>query len=93
VENQGIRIVLVTPGFISTEISRSALNKDGKATGEMDTNQLHGMSAKECAAIIVNKVLAGKDEFAVGGRETLGILVQRFFPRLFERILRKQPLR
>ena len=90
VESSGIQITIAMPGFIATEISRSAVNKDGQATGEMDPNQAKGMDPELCASVILTKTLAGKREFGVGGREILGLKVKRLFPSLFEKMLRKQ---
>ena len=93
VEPHNIRITLLTPGFIASEISKHALDAAGKATGEMDQNQAGGMSTTDCARHILAGVAAGKTEFAIGGKELLGLKLRRFFPSLFERILRKRSAR
>lgn len=92
-ENDGIRITLVTPGFVATEISLNSFDATGKPTGQMDNNQATGVSAAECARRILEGVASGKNEFAVGGKEVKGLLVRRFFPRLFDKLLRKRPSR
>jgi short-subunit dehydrogenase len=93
VEQKGIRITLLTPGFIATEISKHALVADGSLSGDMDANQSNGISAMECAAQILKGVANGSTELPVGGKELRGLWVKRFFPSLFERILRKQKAR
>lgn len=93
VEPYNIRITLLTPGFIASDISKHALDAHGKATGEMDQNQASGMSTTECARQILSGVAAGKTEFGIGGKELLGLKLRRFFPSLFERILRKRSAR
>ncbi len=93
VEPHNIRITLLTPGFIASDISKHALDADGKATGEMDQNQAGGMSTTDCARHILAGVAAGKTEFGIGGKELLGLKLRRFFPSLFERILRKRSAR
>jgi short-subunit dehydrogenase len=93
VEQFNIRITLLTPGFIASEISRHALNDKGEATGEMDNNQSSGMTTDRCAQEILEGVAAGKTEFGIGGKELLGLKLRRFFPSLFEKILRKQSAR
>ena len=92
-EKDGLQITLVVPGLIATEISRNALDKNGKQTNEMDPNQANGLSAEETARRILKGVAAGKTEFGVGGSEMLGLKVKRFFPKMFERILRKRAAR
>lgn len=93
IEDQGIFITLVTPGFIATEISKSALDETGKGTGKMDSNQAKGLAPDECARRILAGVSAKKFEFGVGGKEMLGLTIHRLFPRLFDIILRRQSAR
>jgi dehydrogenase/reductase SDR family member 7B len=93
VEQKGVRITLLTPGFIATEISKHALVADGSLSGDMDANQSNGLSASECAARILKGVANGARELPVGGKELRGLWVKRFFPSLFEQILRRQKAR
>jgi dehydrogenase/reductase SDR family protein 7B len=93
VESQGIQVTILTPGFIATDISRNALSGDGKPTGEMDQNQAGGMPVELCADKILQGVARGATELPIGGKELNGLWVKRFFPKLFERILRRQQAR
>jgi len=86
----GMKITLVLPGFINTPISINAMNEGGNKSGSMDENQAGGISATVCAQKILEGVAAGKKEFSVGGKETLGLLLRRFFPSLFDKILSKK---
>jgi short-subunit dehydrogenase len=90
IESKGVRISLVTPGFIATEISVHAVDASGKETGSMDANQAGGISPETCADQILAKLAKGKDDFGVGGKELLGLKLNRLFPKMFQRILRKQ---
>ncbi|MEY3598153.1 MAG: hypothetical protein RL521_575 [Bacteroidota bacterium] len=93
VENFGIEIQLVTPGFIATEISKNAVDGNGLATGEMDDNQAQGISAEACAIQIKMGIEKGKWEFGAGGKEKLGLWIHRHFPQFFQKLLRKQNAR
>lgn len=84
-----IRITLICPGFIRTQVTINALVADGSAQGTMDEAQANGMSPEACARNIIKAIAAGKQEAYIGGKETLGVLIKRFFPRLFARIIRK----
>jgi short-subunit dehydrogenase len=92
-ESIGLKISILMPGFIATEISKHALDANGKPTGEMDQNQANGMSAAKCAAKILEGVSQQKLEIPVGGKEILGLRIKRFFPTFFDRILRKKSAR
>jgi short-subunit dehydrogenase len=93
VEDLGIRVTLVTPGFIATEISKHALDKSGNPSGEMDRNQAQGITSEECARQILKGIAAGKDEFGVGGKELRGLFLHRYFPKLFKKILKRTAAR
>lgn len=90
IEKDNVFITLLTPGFVNTNVSKNALNEKGISTGEMDNNQAQGMSAEECVRIILKGVAAKKFEVAAGGKELMGLKLRRFFPMLFEKILRKR---
>ena len=93
VEDSGIRVTLITPGFIATEISKHAIDKSGNPSGEMDNNQAKGISSEECARQILAGIVAGKDEFGVGGKELRGLFLHRYFPKLFKKILKRTAAR
>ncbi len=90
IEKENIYITLLTPGFVNTQVSLNALNEKGESTGEMDNNQAQGISATACVQTILRGVAQRKKEIAAGGRELLGLKIKRFFPGLFEKILRKR---
>jgi short-subunit dehydrogenase len=93
VEDLGIRVTLITPGFIATEISKHAIDKSGNPSGEMDNNQAQGILAEDCAKQILKGIFSGKEEFGVGGKELRALFLHRYFPRLFKKILKKQAAR
>ena len=93
VEDSGIRVTLITPGFLATEISKHAIDKSGNPSGEMDNNQAQGISPEECANQILAGIAAGKDEFGVGGKELRALILHRYFPKLFKKILKRQAAR
>ncbi len=85
---EGIRVTLVCPGFIRTELPLHALTGDGSPQGTMDRAQLEGYPAGRCAADILRAVERGRDEALVGGRERLAVHLKRFLPGLFNRVIR-----
>ncbi len=90
IEKDGVFISIALPGFIATAISKNALDHTGQGTGEMDPNQAGGISAKDCVCKMLDQVASKKTEFAIGGSEIKGLVVKRFFPKLFDKILRKR---
>ena len=88
--NDGIRVTTILPGYIKTNISLHAMNEKGEAYGKMDPNQAKGLDPNITAQKILQAVLAGKNEFFVGGfLEGFGLFVNRFFPSIMPFMLRK----
>lgn len=85
----GIRITMICPGRVCTNISRYALDKGGKPHGKLDPGQASGMSAERAAEIIIRAVRKGKREVLVGRKELLMVYVKRFFPGLCAILSRK----
>ncbi len=90
VADDNIKVLMVCPGFIKTNISVNALNAAGNQTGKMDKNQETGMLPSVLANKILKAVAAGKQEIYVGGKERLILYIKRFFPALVNGIVRKK---
>ena len=88
VYDQNIRITMICPGFIKTQVSINALTGDGSPHGEMDTAQENGMLVEECAKQIFDAVKAKKEEVYIGGKEVKGVLFKRLFPARFSKYIR-----
>lgn len=89
-EKKGIKVLIVCPGKIKTNVSINAVTEDGSKHGKMDESHVNSMSAEQCAKEIIQAMNAGKEEVFIGGKEINMIWIRRFFPGLFGRILRKQ---
>jgi short-subunit dehydrogenase len=85
----GIKVTIVCPGRVNTNISRYALDKGGKPHGVMDPGQADGMSSEKAARIITRAVEKGKREVLVGRKELLMVYIKRFFPGLCALLSRK----
>jgi short-subunit dehydrogenase len=88
-----IKVTIVAPGFIRTNITLSAVTGDGSRLNKMDEAQYKGKPADWCARKIIHAIEQEKEEVYIGGREVLGVFLKRFFPRLFSRILRTAKVR
>lgn len=86
---ESISISLVCPGFIKTNVTYNALTANGDAQGTMDDAQANGMLPKVCAQKVIKALQAKKLEVYIGGKETYGVLLKRFLPKLFAKVIRK----
>jgi short-subunit dehydrogenase len=90
VEKNNIKVLLVCPGKIQTNISNNAILADGSKHAKMDESHVNTMTAEECAKKIISAIENNKQEIFVGGKEILTVYIKRFFPKMLYKILRKQ---
>ena len=64
-----IRVTMVSPGRIYTNISVNAIDKDGQKHGVMDPGQVNGMPADKCARKIISAVKRNKKDILIGRAE------------------------
>lgn len=88
--NKGIDISIICPGYINTAISKNAVKGDGSAYNKMDENQANGISAEECASQILTAVKSKKEEVIIARKEKYGVLIKRFLPNYFSKMIRKR---
>lgn len=81
-----IRVSVLIPGRIQTNISRFALDKEGKEYGKMDPGQANGITSEKAARQILRGLKKERKEILVGGRELLMLQIRRFFPGLLYHI-------
>ena len=77
----GVKVTIVCPGYIRTNVSINAITASGESHGLMDRGQEKGMDARLCARKVWSAVAADREEIVIG-KEALAVLVKRFAPRL-----------
>ncbi|MGC9352595.1 MAG: SDR family NAD(P)-dependent oxidoreductase [Mariniphaga sp.] len=78
-----IRVSVIIPGRIKTNVSVNALNKTGKPHGKMDEGQSKGKSAEWTARKIFYGLQKERKEILVGGADLIMVYIRRFVPRLY----------
>ena len=84
-----IKITIVSPGRIYTNISFNAIDKDGAKHGVMDSGQAKGMPADKCARKIIKAVKVYRKEILVGKGETIMVYIRKYLPWLFYKLASK----
>ncbi len=79
---QNIRVSMIVPGRVRTNISINAIDREGRAHGKMDEGQAGGISPSKAARQILRGLAKGKKEINVGGKELLMLYFKRFLPSL-----------
>lgn len=88
--DDNIRVSLICPGFVNTNVSMNALTADGSEQGTMDEATAKGLSPEFLAKKTVKAMKNEKQEVVIGGKlEVLAVYLKRFFPLILSRMLRK----
>ena len=87
--DRDIRVTIVCPGRVRTNISLNALDKGGEKHGTMDPGQDKGLPADKAAKRIVKAIDKGQREVLIGRGELIMVYIKRFFPSLCARLARR----
>lgn len=88
-KKNNLRVSVLIPGRVRTNISIHALNSDGKEHGKMDQGQAKGITAGKAARIIIRGIRRNKREILVGSSELIMLHIRRIIPWLFFRVADK----
>jgi len=81
-----LKINIICPGRIKTNISVNSLTEKGEKHGKMDPGQAKGISAEKCARIIIRSMKRNKRYTVIGRDGKLMVFFRKFIPPLFYRI-------
>ncbi len=84
-----IKVTIVSPGRIKTDISLHALTESGQPYNKMDDGQANGMPANKCAEKIVKAIKKDKKDVLVGNTEVLMVYIRRLFPAIYYKLVSK----
>lgn len=93
IAKDNIKITMVVPGFVKTNITANALTGDGSKYGKMMQVHKRGMDPAYVAATIIDAASKNKEEVLIGKLESLGVYCKRIFPALFTVIIRNHPMK
>jgi short-subunit dehydrogenase len=90
VAEQGLKVSVLFPGFVKTNVSMNALNGEGQAQGFDNEVTANGLDVNEFARLSLNALQAGEEYIVVGGgKERLGTWLARVSPKLMYKMIRK----
>jgi short-subunit dehydrogenase len=92
VSSMNIKVTILTPGYIRTNIAFNAVTKDGSPMGRASDNIEKGLAADVAAEQIKRAIVREKFEVYIGKRsgEWLGLWLNRIAPGLLIRVAPKQ---
>ncbi len=86
---RGLRVTLLCPGKINTDISKSALTGDGSPLGIVEKGHERGISAKRCAVTFWSALKRGRLICYAVCSEAFAIFLHRLSPQLGSSLIRK----
>lgn len=92
-EKDGVNVTMVCPGFVNTNIAKSAFTGDGTKQGSNDSATQNGLSTGLFCKKMIGAIEQEKFEVSIGGKEVKGIYVKRFFPKLLHKLVLKSKVR
>ncbi|MEM6800816.1 MAG: SDR family oxidoreductase [Bacteroidota bacterium] len=85
-----VKVMVVTPGSVQTNISVNALEGDGKKHNVTDPLIANGIPVEECVKRIIKGIKNETPELLIArGKEKMAVYARRFFPRQLFKIMTK----
>ena len=81
-EKDNIKVTLICPGFVQTNVAINALTANGETQKSNDEATQSGMPVDVFASKMIKAIEANKFEAYIGGKEVLGVYLKRFFPKM-----------
>ena len=86
--SDGIKVLLVCPGFVNTNVAKNSLNRDGQPIGKNNKMIENGLDPNYVAEQIIRAIELNKEEIILAGsKEKFGVVLKRFFPKLFSKFI------
>lgn len=84
-----VKVSIICPGYVHTNITINALKGDGSKNNEMADSTSGGMEPAAFAQKALSAIAKGRAETLIGGKEVMTVYLKRFFPRLLTFVLRR----
>lgn len=84
-----IKTTIIIPGRIHTDVSKNAVDGNGKATGVMDPGQANGYDVNKCARVAIKAIAKCKQHKVIGKYDTIMVPFYKYVPCLFRFLARR----
>ena len=86
-KRKGLHVLIVHPGFTSSNIRKFALNKNGKAQNETPRDEAKMMSSEKVAQIVARATLKKEKDLILTREGKLVVWLHKNFPGITDRII------
>ena len=88
VARKGVKVTIILPGFVQSDISKNSLDAQGNPRGKA-TLPTTAMRADVAARKIVKATAQGKEEYAFGGVERFAVPIRTFAPGIYSYAMKR----
>lgn len=89
----GIKVLLVCPGFVRTNVAKNSLNKEGSPINKDNAMIANGLDPMYVSEQILKAIEKNKEEVLIAGpKEKFAVLVKRFAPGVFSKFISNSKL-
>lgn len=92
-EKDNIKVTLICPGFVNTDVAKNALTGDGTSQKMQDKATEKGLAVDDFAKRMIKAIELETFEAYIGRKEILGVYLKRFFPKLLHKFVMKSQVR
>ncbi len=92
-QKDNVKVTIVCPGFVNTNIAKNALVGDGSLQNSQDVATENGLPVTVFCNRMLKAIEKEKFEVYIGKKEILGVYLKRFFPKLLHRFVMKSQVR
>ncbi|PWK19739.1 SDR family oxidoreductase [Xanthomarina spongicola] len=86
-DKDNIKVTMICPGFVNTDVARNALTADGSKQGYQDDMTENGLQVDIFVKRMLNAIRKEKYEAYIGKFEKFGVFVKRLSPRLLHKLI------
>lgn len=88
-EDKGIKVTLICPGYVATNVSVNALTGNGSKQNSMDEATANGLDSATAAKRMLKAIKKEQHEAYIGNKEIMAIYLKRFLPKVFAGIIKR----
>jgi len=86
-DKDNVKVTMICPGFVNTNVARNALIADGSQQGYQDDMTESGLDVSIFAKKMIKAISKEKFEAYIGNFEKFGVYVKRLSPRLIHKFV------
>ncbi|MFD2823748.1 SDR family oxidoreductase [Lacinutrix iliipiscaria] len=92
-DKDNVKVTMICPGFVNTNVARNALTADGTKQGYQDNMTENGLDVEVFVKRMIKAIKKEKFEAYIGKFEKFGVYVKRLSPKLLHKLVLRSKVR